>query len=61
MLFYFKSSPTLGYFLHGKIYALVMTKYGLGYVLGDFFANSSGHPVQNSHETLVIQIFDWWA
>jgi hypothetical protein len=23
---------------------LIVTKYGLGYILGDFFINSSGHP-----------------
>jgi hypothetical protein len=24
-------------------YALILTKFGLGYILGDFFTNSSGH------------------
>jgi hypothetical protein len=27
-----------------KWYELILTKHGLGYVLGDFFTNSSGHP-----------------
>jgi hypothetical protein len=30
-------------FLRGKKYALALTKNGFGYILGDFFANSSGH------------------
>jgi hypothetical protein len=30
-------------------YVLILTKYGLGFVLGDFFTNSSGHP---AHVTL---------
>jgi hypothetical protein len=29
----------------GKRYALILTTNGLGYSLGDFFNNSSGHPV----------------
>jgi hypothetical protein len=33
----------LGYFFHGISYGLIMTKNELGYILGDFFANSSGH------------------
>jgi hypothetical protein len=28
-----------------KVYALILTKPGLGYILGEFFTNSSGHPV----------------
>jgi hypothetical protein len=31
-------------FFHGKICALIFTRNGLGYILGDFFTNSSGHP-----------------
>jgi hypothetical protein len=30
----------------GKSYVLIVTKNGLGYILGDFFTNSSGHPVR---------------
>jgi hypothetical protein len=33
-----------GYFFHGQDYALTLTKNELGYILGDFFTNSSGHP-----------------
>jgi hypothetical protein len=33
--------PTIGY-------ALSLQKNGLGYILGDFFTNSSGHPVCQS-------------
>jgi hypothetical protein len=31
--------------IHFKNDALILTKNGLGYTLGDFFTNSSGHPV----------------
>jgi hypothetical protein len=31
-------------FCHGTIYVLIMTKNGLGSILGDFFTNPSGHP-----------------
>jgi hypothetical protein len=30
--------------LHGKIAVLIIAKNGLGYILGDFFTNASGHP-----------------
>jgi hypothetical protein len=30
---------------HGKSEALILTKNGTGYILGDFCTNSSGHPV----------------
>jgi hypothetical protein len=32
------------YFFQGKIFALILRKNGLGYSLGDFLANESGHP-----------------
>jgi hypothetical protein len=35
----------LGTLPHGKIY-LIVTNKGLGYIFGDFFTNSSGHPAQ---------------
>jgi hypothetical protein len=41
---YRNSTNTLGYFFHGKICALIFTRNGLGYILGDFFTNASGHP-----------------
>jgi hypothetical protein len=31
-------------FFLGKSYALILAKLGLGYVLGNFFTNASGHP-----------------
>jgi hypothetical protein len=31
-------------FFNGKSYAYNLTKNGLGYILGDFFTSSSGHP-----------------
>jgi hypothetical protein len=35
----------LAYFFHSINYVLNLTKNGLGYTLGDFFTNWSGHPV----------------
>jgi hypothetical protein len=32
------------FFTNGKICVPILTKNGLGYILGDFFTNSSGHP-----------------
>jgi hypothetical protein len=29
------------------VYYAMLTKNGMGYMLGDFFANSSGHPAPN--------------
>jgi hypothetical protein len=29
-----------------QVFASVSTKYGLGYILGEFFTNSSGHPAR---------------
>jgi hypothetical protein len=31
-------------FFSGKRYVSILTKYGLGHILGDFPTNSSGHP-----------------
>jgi hypothetical protein len=36
-------------------YVLNLTKIGLGYILGDFFTNSSGHPA--SHTALNLPFF----
>jgi hypothetical protein len=33
-------------------YALILTKKGLGYILGDFLTNSSGHPGASSLNTI---------
>jgi hypothetical protein len=41
---YRNSSHSWATFFLGKIYVLILTKNGLGYILGDFFTNSSGHP-----------------
>jgi hypothetical protein len=32
------------YFTHGNSYVSILIKHGLGYILGEFFTNSSGHP-----------------
>jgi hypothetical protein len=34
-----------------------MTKNGLGYILGDFFTNASGHPVRQSKNKLTPILF----
>jgi hypothetical protein len=39
------AAQNLGGFFPGKSCVLVLTKIGLGYILGDFYTNSSGHPV----------------
>jgi hypothetical protein len=38
-------------FVHGASYAMILTKNALGYILGDFFANSSGHPAHRAVHT----------
>jgi hypothetical protein len=38
----------LATFFHGTNTVLILAKYGLGYILGDFFTNSSGHPEQEA-------------
>jgi hypothetical protein len=38
---------------HGKSYVLILTKSGLGYVLGDFFSGSPGHPGRGGGTSLV--------
>jgi hypothetical protein len=39
-------------------YVLILTQYGLGYTLGEFFTNSSGHPARvllpNSRKQLLL-------
>jgi hypothetical protein len=35
-------------FINGESYVLIFEKNGLGYSLGDFFINASGHPVYQS-------------
>jgi hypothetical protein len=37
-------------FFHGKSYALTLRTNGLGYILGDFFTNSSGHTAARWYE-----------
>jgi hypothetical protein len=36
-------------FFHGFSYALILAQKWLGYILGDFFKNSSGHPARLSN------------
>jgi hypothetical protein len=43
--FNYISGPNIcAIFSHENCYVLILTKSGLGYILGDFFINSSGHP-----------------
>jgi hypothetical protein len=44
-----KSKVFLARFWRRKSCVLILTKSELGYTLGDFFANSSGHPDRNLH------------
>jgi hypothetical protein len=37
-------APKMGYFFGGKSDELFLDKKVLGYTLGEFFRNSSGHP-----------------
>jgi hypothetical protein len=40
-----EQAQNLGYFFsHGKSDEMYLTKNVLGYMLGEFFTNSSGHP-----------------
>jgi hypothetical protein len=39
-----KVKVKFGYFFVSLEYALILTKNGFGYILGDFVTNSSGHP-----------------
>jgi hypothetical protein len=32
-----------GHFYHGQVFSIIETKNGLGFILGDFFTNLSGH------------------
>jgi hypothetical protein len=41
-------------FFHGKSYALICQKNGLGNILGDFFTNSSGHPDLGGKKTSAL-------
>jgi hypothetical protein len=38
-----RSITHLATLFHGEVCALILTRNGLGYILGDFFTNSSGH------------------
>jgi hypothetical protein len=41
-------------------YVLILTKTGLGYILGDFFTNSSGHTGCNKIKTKVFENWIGW-
>jgi hypothetical protein len=48
-----KSSPRFLCYFSPK--CRIFDKIGLGYILGDFFTNSSGHPA-----SLSLSRIDWW-
>jgi hypothetical protein len=53
-----KSCPNLGPLLcNGKSYAIIVTKHELGYIMGDFFRNSSGHPAACAEKGLLFRQF----
>jgi hypothetical protein len=50
----------LATFFRGKMYSLILIENGLGYILGDFFTNSSGHPARHSVVPFEFERFDPW-
>jgi hypothetical protein len=46
----FLGEELFGYFLHGKNNTLILTKIGMGYIFGNFLANSSGRPERKRDE-----------
>jgi hypothetical protein len=50
-----KYAKFLATFFHGKKFALI--ECGLGYILGDFFTNSSGHPGEGELCCFVTPMF----
>jgi hypothetical protein len=40
----YKRANILVYFFRGLNFELILAQNGLGYILGEFFTNSSGHP-----------------
>jgi hypothetical protein len=47
-------------FFQSKRCALITTKNGLGYILGDFFTNSSGHTDPKRFSKVCINSFVAW-
>jgi hypothetical protein len=46
----YRSSPKFcATFFPSVEYVLILTKYALGYIFGDFFTNSSGHHDARAH------------
>jgi hypothetical protein len=41
---YRSSTKYCGHFFNSASYVLILTRHGLGYILGGIFTNSSGHP-----------------
>jgi hypothetical protein len=39
-----KRAKNIGLLFHGNRHTFILTRHGLGHVLGIFFTNSSGHP-----------------
>jgi hypothetical protein len=49
-----KQCTLLGYVYNAASYVFIMTKNGLGYILGDSFSNSSGHPEGKLSRPLLV-------
>jgi hypothetical protein len=47
-IIYLSSTNLWVTFFHGKKLCINFDKNGLGYILGDFFTSSSGHPARNA-------------
>jgi hypothetical protein len=53
-----KVAPTFGLLFHGKSYVSTLTDDGLGYILADFFTDSSGRPgwtANNKHHKILMR------
>jgi hypothetical protein len=49
----------LGFFFPSKSHVLILTKDGLGYISGDFFANPSGHPGSYQSKKDEVLVHHW--
>jgi hypothetical protein len=55
----YRNSPKIRATLsHRRSYVLILTKIGLGYVLGDFSTNSSGHPGRCSQNEPIVKHYN---
>jgi hypothetical protein len=52
-----KSSTNSWFFFDGTSCVLILTQNWLGYILGDFFANSSGHPGDEWRARQIVVVY----